>query len=172
MGETIEGNARFIITAAPMATGGYGQEAVFGYDANQRNQAGPTVSDVHQAVAEVERTVWDNDAERAENQERIGRVINRYEEACDAAERAGFRVFRSQSSCSQTRTNRFPGSVRNNETTTRTERNEGGINGDNTNALPIPDPTPLPIPDPTPLPIPDPSVNAKSRESMEKPNAR
>ena len=93
LGETIEGNARFIITAAPMATGGYGQEAVFGYDAGQRNQAGPTVSDISRAVAEVERTVWDNEAERAENQARIGRVIDQYEKACDHAERAGYRVF-------------------------------------------------------------------------------
>ena len=76
-----------------MATGGYGQQAVFGFDASQRNQAGPTVSDVHRVVEEVERTIWDNDAEQTENQERIGRVINRYEEACDLAERAGFRVF-------------------------------------------------------------------------------
>ena len=76
-----------------MATGGYGQEAVFGFDTTQRNQAGPTISDVHRAVEEVERTVWNNAAERAENQARIGRIIDQYEEACDLAERAGFRVF-------------------------------------------------------------------------------
>ena len=63
LGETIEGNARFIITPTAMATGGYGQVAVFGFDASQRNQAGPTVSDVHRAVEEVERTIWNNDAE-------------------------------------------------------------------------------------------------------------
>ena len=106
MGETIQGNAQFTIVPTAMATGGYGQEAVFGYDAGQRNQAGPTVSDVHRAVEEVERTVWDNDAEQAENQARIRRIINQYEEACDLAERAGFRVFRSQSSHGQTRTSR------------------------------------------------------------------
>ena len=93
LGETIEGNTRFIILATPMATGGYGQEAVFGYNASQRNQAGPTVVDVHRVVVEVERAVWNDDMERAENQERIRRIIAGYEEACDAAERAGHRVF-------------------------------------------------------------------------------
>ena len=76
-----------------MATGGYGQEASFIYDPSQRNEAGSTVANLHRAVAEVERTIWNGDVERAENKKRIGRVIARYEEACDAPERAGCRVF-------------------------------------------------------------------------------
>ena len=63
MGETIQGNARFNITPTVMATGGYSQEATFIYDPSQRNQAGSTVANLHRAVAEVERTIWDDDVE-------------------------------------------------------------------------------------------------------------
>ena len=115
LGETIEGNTRFIISATPIATRGYSQKALFGYDPSQRNQAGPTVSDIHWAVAEVERAVWDDAVERAENQERIRRIISGYEEACNAAEKAGHRVFQPGSSNAQVRRNRSSSSVQDNE---------------------------------------------------------
>ena len=78
LGETIQGNARFNISPTAMAAGGYGQEASFIYDPSQRNEAGSTIANLHRAVAEVERAVWNDDVEQAENQERIRRIIAGY----------------------------------------------------------------------------------------------
>ena len=63
LGETIQGNTRFTIAPTAMATGGYGLEAIFVYDPSQRNQADSTISDLHRAVAEVERAIWNDDVE-------------------------------------------------------------------------------------------------------------
>ena len=81
LGETIETNARLTVAPTAMATGGYGQEAAYTIDPQQRSTAGHTIAGIARAAEEIEERNWSTDDGRDENQRRIYDTINRHERA-------------------------------------------------------------------------------------------
>jgi hypothetical protein len=136
MGEEVPFNARLDISPTAMATGGYGQEAIFALDPSQRNEAGHTVSIYARHAEEIEDGIWSTEEGRILNQKRIDRTIARHEAAIKAIHANGSRPV-----------------------------SPGALPIPNPSATLVPDPTAIPIPDPSVMstshpsstPIPGPS---------------
>jgi hypothetical protein len=137
VGEKTPFNARLDISPTAMATGGYGQEAIFAFDPSQRNEAGHTVSVYARHAEEIEDGIWGTEEGRALNQERIHRTIARHEAAVQAIHANGHRPLSPRA-----------------------------IPIPDPTATPIPDPSAIPIPNSSRPPVPSTSKSNPSATSF------